>query len=264
MMDDDKKKFDQYFKEISSQLKSYLYRMVTNMYDTEDLLQDTFIKGFENFHSFDPKLASFKTWTFTIASNLAINHLKKKKRWKANSHDTAKSYLRENDGMKQDFVQIIKNNQDSVFDMREHIGYCFNCLTKVLPIEQQIALILKDIYNFKVKEIGQILNKTFGVTKHLLLNARKKMTDIFDHDCSLINKDGVCYKCSELNQIFNPKQKAEEALRKIELKNDSSSDNKTLYNLRTQLVKALDPTKEKGKEIHEFMYHLNQVAQGDK
>ncbi len=32
--------------------------------------------------------------------------------------------------------------------MREHIDYCFTCISKTLPIENQVALILKDIYDF--------------------------------------------------------------------------------------------------------------------
>ena len=36
--------------------------------------------------------------------------------------------------------------------------------------------------------------------------------EIFDQRCSLINKQGICHQCTELNGIFNPKQKAQEEL----------------------------------------------------
>jgi DNA-directed RNA polymerase specialized sigma24 family protein len=61
---------------------------------------------------------------------------------------------------------------------------------KTLLIENQIALLLKDIYDFTVPEIGEILNKTEGVIKYLLQDARKTMTDMMsdtDDNLSLRN-----------------------------------------------------------------------------
>ncbi len=71
-------------------------------------------------------------------------------------------------------------------------------------------MLLKEIFDFKVAEIATILNVTEGVVKHTLLDARKIMQDIFDHRCSLINKNGACHQCSELNGLFNPKQDFQE------------------------------------------------------
>ena len=62
------------------------------------------------------------------------------------------------------------------------------------------------MYGFKVKEIAVIMDKTYGVVKHLIHNARKTMVDIFDDTCAFVNKHGVCNQCSELNGRFNPKQ----------------------------------------------------------
>ena len=67
--------------------------------------------------------------------------------------------------------------------MKEHIDYCFTCMSKTLPIENQVALILKDIYDFQIKEICLILGKTEGVVKHLLNDARNIMTGIFENRC---------------------------------------------------------------------------------
>ena len=43
------------------------------------------------------------------------------------------------------------------YEIREHIDYCFTCVSKMLDIEQQIALILKDVYEFQVKIIVSII-----------------------------------------------------------------------------------------------------------
>jgi RNA polymerase sigma-70 factor, ECF subfamily len=55
---------------------------------------------------------------------------------------------------------------------------------------------LKDVYDFSVREICLIVEKTEGVVKYLLQDGRKIMADIFDHRCALVNKNGVCHQCS--------------------------------------------------------------------
>ena len=104
-----------------------------------------------------------------------------------------------------------------IFEIREHIDYCFTCVSKMLLIEQQIALILKDIYDFKVNEIAGIMDATYGAVKHLLHNARNTMTGIFDDTCALVSQKGVCNQCSELNGKFNPKQDRQAELMKLKL-----------------------------------------------
>jgi RNA polymerase sigma-70 factor (ECF subfamily) len=68
------------------------------------------------------------------------------------------------------------------------------------------------------------------------------MIDIFDARCSLINKQGVCYQCTELNGIFNPKQDAQAELIKIQMVRDAEKkDKETLFDLRLKILQELDP-----------------------
>ena len=141
------------------------------------------------------------------------------------------------------------------FEIREHIAFCFTCIGKSLPIEQQVVLLLKEVYEFKVQEIAEIMGITEGVVKHALHNSRQKMIDIFDRRCSLINKTGICHQCSELNGIFNPKQNLQEELMKIEMARDAGKKNKEeLFNLRTQIVKSIDPYNSAASELE--LVHL--------
>jgi RNA polymerase sigma-70 factor (ECF subfamily) len=72
--------------------------------------------------------------------------------------------------------------------MKEPIDTCFTCVSKNLPIERQAALLLKDIYDFSIKEIGLILDREEGSIKYLLFEGRKTLTDVFDSRCALENK----------------------------------------------------------------------------
>ena len=80
------------------------------------------------------------------------------------------------------------------------------------------------------------------MVKYYLHTGRSKMVQIFEGRCALINKEGICHQCSELNGIFNPKQKFQAELMKIELaKAAEKADKEHLFDLRMQIVQEIDP-----------------------
>lgn len=64
------------FAEFQNQLKSFLYRLLTDRDDVNDLTHDTFIKAFTKISTFNRE-STLKTWVFKIATNLAYDHLRK-------------------------------------------------------------------------------------------------------------------------------------------------------------------------------------------
>jgi RNA polymerase sigma-70 factor (ECF subfamily) len=255
--------FQTLFSEFQNQLKSYLYRLLTDRNDVNDLTHDTFIKAFSKISTFKQE-SSLKTWVFKIATNLAYDHLRKSKRWQPDAQDRAADLAIGSEEIRKVFWMVHDNSPTGVYEMKEHIDYCFTCISKTLPIENQVALILKNIYDFHVKEIGLILDKTEGVIKHLLNDAKNTMTDIFEHRCALINKNGVCHQCSHINDIFNPKQNQQEELMKLELVKRSKKYNREqLFELRTLLVKAIDPLHAAGTDFHEEIMRCLRTAIGE-
>ena len=255
--------FQTLFAEFQNQLKSYLYRLLTDRNDVDDLTQDTFIKAFTRISTFNQDSA-LKTWIFKIATNLAYDHLRKKKRWQPDAQDRAADLAIGSEDIRRVFWIVHETSPAGAYEMKEHIDYCFTCISKTLPIENQVALILKDIYDFQVNEICLILGKTEGVIKHLLNDARNTMTDIFEHRCALINKNGVCHQCSHINEIFNPKQHQQEELMKLELVKASKKYNREeLFALRTVLVKAIDPLQASGTDFHDVIMRCLKTAIGE-
>ncbi|PTX58526.1 RNA polymerase sigma-70 factor (ECF subfamily) [Kordia periserrulae] len=255
--------FQSLFAEFQPQLKSYLYRLLANRNDAEDITHDTFIKAYDNLKTFKGE-ASLKTWVFQIATSITYNYLKRRKRWVPNVSEQAKNLVLSNADLAGRIVKVAQTSEYGKYEIKEHIDTCFTCISKNLPIENQIALILKDIYDFSVNDICMILEKSEGTVKYLLKNARGLMTDIFDNRCALVNKNGACNQCSELNGWFNPKQNQQEALLKLDLVKKSKKYNREeLFKLRTTLVKAIDPLKSDGFELQEILLKCNQMAMGE-
>ena len=254
--------FQSLFGTFQPQLKSYLYRLTANRNDTEDLTHDTFIRAFDRLASFRGE-SSLKTWTFRIATNLAYNLLKRNKRWTNDVSEQAKALVLSDQALRSEIEDVHRSAPHAAYEIREHISTCFTCIGKNLPVENQIALILKDIYAFTVPEICEILDATEGTVKYLLQVGRRTMTAIFERRCALIAKEGVCHQCSELNGWFNPQQHQQEALMKIDLVRGSDKyDRDELYRMRADLVKAIDPLRSDGSDLQEILLRCNRLAMG--
>lgn len=252
--------FQNEFTKCQNHLKSYLYRLLADKNDAEDISQDTYLKALDKILQFKGE-SSFKTWIFQIATNLAYDELRKRKRWQIDAQDKTRALARDSHEIKAEFMFVHNNSLYGNYEIKEHIDFCFTCLAKTLVIEHQLALLLKDIYDFSVKEIALIMNCTEGVVKHLLVDARKTMITIFDNRCALVSKKGACHQCSELNGFFNPKHKTQQAVAALDLMKASKKvDKKELYNLRTSLIKFIDPLNSEGYDLHAVIMKYTKIA----
>ncbi len=255
--------FQELFVQFQDQLKSYLYRILASRAEAEDIAHDTFIKAYDKLDSFQQR-SSLKTWVFQIATHLAYNELKKRKRWTEDVSQQAKELVLSHPALAQKIELVHQHSICGAYEIKEHIDTCFTCISKNLPIEHQVALLLKDVYDFAIKEIMQILDKSEGQVKYLIQVARQSMTDIFDKRCALVNKNGVCHQCSELNGWFNPKQNQQEAKLKVNMVRDAEKmDKKDLFEMRVALIKAIDPLKSSGNELQEVLLNCNRMAMGE-
>lgn len=242
------------FETIRGQLKSYLLRMTASVADAEDIVHDTYIKAAEKLASFRGE-SSLKTWLFAIASNLAKDNLRAKKRWVENVTDISKEAALNDREFFQEAMNIRMTSPQGNFEIREHIAFCFTCIGKSLPLEQQICVLLKEVYEFKIGEIATIMNTTEAMVKYYLHTGRSKLVNIFEGRCALINKEGICHQCSELNGIFNPKQNSQEDLVKIEMAREAGkADKERLFDLRMQVVQGIDPFESGAAELQ--LHHL--------
>ena len=170
-----------------------------------------------------------------------------------------------NPDVQQTFATNVMKSTHNQYDVKEHIDFCFTCINKTLAIDKQVAILLKNVFEFKVQEVAEIMDKSHGQVKHLLVDSRKEMTEIFEGRCALINQDGTCHQCSELQGLFNPKadfQRESLKLKMVQVANDSDSNQ--LMELREEIVKQVNPLKAVGTDLHDhFMQHMKKVNELD-
>lgn len=257
----DIKAFNKLFEPFEKQLKSYLYRLLTNREDVEDFYHNTFVRAFDKIDSFEGETRQFKSWIFTIATNLCYNHLEKKKRWNMDAQDVCRDSLVNDPEAQSSFMGKVMMSNYNQYEIKEHIDFCFTCISKTLSIEQQLALMLTGIYEFRVKEVAEIMDRTEGKVKHYLRDARNNMSSVFEHRCALINKKGTCHQCTELQGIFDPNVDTYRESMKIKMVKDAKDSSKDeLFQLREAIVNPINPMDSKGMDLHDaLMQHMKKV-----
>ncbi|MBK8848208.1 MAG: RNA polymerase sigma factor [Bacteroidetes bacterium] len=245
------------FETVRSPLKSYLLRITASIEDAEDIIQDTFIKASEKLNTFRGE-SSLKTWLFTISSNMAKDNLRAQKRWPENVTDICKTEALASPDYFHSMTQIQQSSPQGKFELRENIMFCFTCVAKSLPLEQQICVLLKEVYDFKVSEISIIMDTTEAMVKYYLHMGRGKLVKVFDNRCALINKQGACNQCSELNGLFNPQQNFEVEKNKIEMARVAErGDKEHLLDLRLRIMSEINPFDSPGSQLQLFHLQFN-------
>src|ERR1044072_736920 len=116
--------FQTLFGEFQNQLRSYLYRLLTDRNDVDDLVHDTFIQAFTRIATFKQE-SSLKTWVFRIGTNLAYDHLRKLKRWQVDAQDRGADLAISSEEIRRAFWVAHDTSPAGAYEMREHIDYCF-------------------------------------------------------------------------------------------------------------------------------------------
>lgn len=148
-------------------------KMVRNVDDAEDLTIEAFAKAFKNLHKFK-KDFTFSTWLFRIATNNAIDFIRKK-RLDTMSIDT--SYTDDN-GQAVGFDVEDKNlNPQEVAIKSQKIELIQMFVTK-LPAKYQRLVRLRYFDEFSYEEIAKELDAPLGTVKAQLHRARELMYDL--------------------------------------------------------------------------------------
>ncbi|MBP1841410.1 RNA polymerase sigma factor [Formosa algae] len=163
---------DSAFKDLISLYKERLYWHIRNIVkshdDTDDVLQNTFIKIFRNINSFngDSKLYS---WMYRIATNEAISFINKR----------AKLLQITNEETQQ---LALDHLQSDVYFEGDEIQYKLQQAIAKLPHKQQLVFNMRYFEDIKYKDMSEILETSEGALKASYHLAVKKIEDYLTHD----------------------------------------------------------------------------------
>ena len=172
LQNDPEKAFKLLLELYQEQLYWHIRKVVLIHDDSNDVLQNTFIKVYKAIPNFKGN-SSIKTWMYRIAYNESINFLnKKKKRLQISSLELNN--------------KILENLQEDIYFEGDAIQLNLQKALLTLPNKQRNVFCMRYYDDLKFKEISEILNVSEGSLKASYHIAAKKIAAFLIEDPNLL------------------------------------------------------------------------------
>jgi RNA polymerase sigma-70 factor (ECF subfamily) len=162
--------YQELFSRYNKKLFTYIFHLVGNKNETEDILQNVFSKTYKNIKNFDTS-RKFSSWIYRIAHNETVNFLKRRSKfhsvsWEDITASKDKLDISTNDELPGDrwAKQEINKEIDEALDK--------------LPKKYSQILKLRYFQEFSYEDIGEMLNKPVNTVGTLINRAKKKLLEV--------------------------------------------------------------------------------------
>jgi len=147
---------------------NFVYRMVGDLDQAEDIAQEVFIRVYNHRERYRP-IAKFSTWLYTIASNLAKSELRRRSIFNPISLTRLKAKR----------LSSIKSSPDKAL-LEKELGQKIQEGIEKLKPYYRAPLILRDVEGLSYEEISEIVGCPLGTVKSRINRARLKLREILD------------------------------------------------------------------------------------
>lgn len=145
-----------------SRLYWHIRRFVVDHDLSQDILQDTFIKAYQNFHQFKRE-SQLYTWLYRIATNESLQQLNKMKKMQKSEEDSA---------------NLLHNLvADNVQPNADEIQILLQKAISTLPDKQKLVFNMRYYDDLPYEDISQILEMSVGTCKTNYHYAKQKVED---------------------------------------------------------------------------------------
>lgn len=237
----DRPAFDALVEPALPKVRAIVWRMIGHPEDCEDVVQDALVKAWGAIKNFKGD-SQFLTWLVSIATRAAIDHLRAQKRWRRESQVAYARRCEDNEEWSGEVIGAVAE-PEFTFDAKEHVAYCFVCVSRSLPPDEQAALLLRDVMEFSNREAANVLGTSESVLRHRLSAARTGMEQRYDGLCALVNKNGMCRQCNGLGNAAVAVGSKKASLPDI----DSMAD-------RMATIRQTDPNQRHNANLHDVFF----------
>ncbi|RLE19494.1 MAG: RNA polymerase subunit sigma-24 [Acidobacteria bacterium] len=149
---------------------NFIFRMVGNYEDATELAQDVFIKSYVSLAGFNRQYR-FSTWLFRIATNRAIDFLRKRK-----------VAVVSMEGDYEDYTPQYKSDGSSPLETLEdgRLKTLLGDAIQQLPPEYREVIVLYHVTETSYEEIAEITGLPLGTVKNRIFRARKMLKKILE------------------------------------------------------------------------------------
>lgn len=169
--------FDELYTKYHHDVFQFIFYMVKNREQAEDLVQEVYIRVLRSYKNFEGK-SSEKTWLFSIARNVTIDYFRKQKGWKeriAEKFDWSTKQVKDTNLIPEEIAVF----QEEVQNIYKCLDFC--------TIDQRMVIIMRYIHELSIAETADALGWTESkvkTTQHRALKVLRK------HMEEMITKEG--------------------------------------------------------------------------
>ncbi|TMG56737.1 MAG: sigma-70 family RNA polymerase sigma factor [Chloroflexi bacterium] len=172
--------------EYRADLLAYCYRMLASPFEAEDAVQETFLRAWRGFDSFEGRSA-VKTWIHRIATNVCLDMLRSRQhRLRPMDLGPAREPVESNLNVRPEVTWIepipdtlIATDPDPAERAvsRETVRLAFVAALQHLPPRQRAALILCEVMSWKASEVAELLETSAASINSALQRARATLKE---------------------------------------------------------------------------------------
>lgn len=159
--------FGEIINRYEAKMQRYARRFLSRSDEVDDLVQDVFIKVYENIQSFNPSLR-FSPWIYRVAHNIFVNELKRKSRFGLTSFDPDVVFS----------LLPAKETADD-FTLTSERSAEMESLLNELPGKYREVLVLHYFEELSYQEISDVLQIPITTVGVRITRARKKLKTLY-------------------------------------------------------------------------------------
>jgi RNA polymerase sigma-70 factor, ECF subfamily len=160
LFDDRYRAFLETIVQVRPRLHRYCARMLGSVMDGEDLVQDALFQAYRKLDSYDDN-RPLTPWLFRIAHNLCIDALRRR-------------------GVRTDAEQGARADEtvQATEPVGPAVGRALEHLVLTLPPKERACVLLKDVFDYSLEEIAELVDSTVGGVKAALNRGRGKLATV--------------------------------------------------------------------------------------
>jgi RNA polymerase sigma-70 factor (ECF subfamily) len=156
----------------------FIFKLIGNKEDAEDITQETFIKVWQKLSKFDMN-KNFKTWLFSIAKNTAIDKLRKKRSINFTSLDTDETEVLDGGSNFESNLADTEPLPDEIFAKKESTDALLKALAQ-LSDNQKLIIHLHITEDLTYEEISEIIGSPMNTVKGQFRRSILKLKNILE------------------------------------------------------------------------------------
>lgn len=152
--------FDQILDKYHRPIVNFIYKIVNNSAEAEELAQEVFLRIYRARHTYEPR-ARFAAWIYRIATNLSLKEANRKRRmrfWHSGDSSNEDSHAEE-----EIFRDPMPDAEKAL--ITTEMGREVRRAIRSLPRNEKVALVLRRYEDLSYREIAEIMHCTEAAVK---------------------------------------------------------------------------------------------------